>query len=120
MFRSNRDRIIQLLLVLCEQYGRSAATGIEIGIPLSHRDMASIVGTTRESTTLVLGEMQDMGLVLVARQRIVVLDLPRLAGLIQAVPPKPEATSRAERESLTFKHKMLGAERKNTGDFPHV
>ena len=120
LFRSNRDRIIQLLLDLCEQYGRSAATGIEIGIPLSHQDMASIVGTTRESTTLVLGEIQEMGLVLVARQRIVVLDLPRLAQLIQAVPPKLEATSRADRESSSFQRKMLGADGKKTGDLPHV
>lgn len=120
IFRSNRDRVIQLLLDLCEQYGRSSTNGVEIGIPLSHQDMASIVGTTRESTTLVLGEFQEMGIVRVSRQRVVVLDLSRLAGLIQAVPPKLEATSRAERERLTFQHKILAASVKKLGDLPDV
>jgi CRP/FNR family transcriptional regulator, cyclic AMP receptor protein len=120
MFRSTRDRIAQLLLDLCEQYGRSTSKGVEVGLPLSHQDMAAIVGTTRESTTVVLGELQELGIVQIARQRVVVLDLTALAGLIHAVPPKLDTTSRAEQETLAFHRKMRVAEREKTEDMPHV
>lgn len=120
LFRSNRDRVVQLLLDLCEQYGRLSKIGVDIELSLSHQDMASIVGTTRESTTLVLGELQEMGIVQIARQRVVVLDLHRLAGLVDAVPPILDAISRAERDRLDFQFKQMDATKNKAEDLPHV
>lgn len=91
LFRSNRDRLASLLLDLVEQYGRTTADGIAVEIKLSHQDLASLIGATRESVTVLLGEMQRERLLLVQRQRIVVRDLVRLAqGVERSLPLVPE------------------------------
>jgi CRP-like cAMP-binding protein len=82
LFRSNRERLVQLLLDLAEQYGRPAPQGVVIDIKLSHQDLASVIGSTRESVTLLLGQLQLEGHVKVARQRVVVRDMKRLAAAL--------------------------------------
>lgn len=81
LFRSNRQRLVSLLLELAEQYGQpsSEPSGVRLGIKLSHQDMASVIGSTRETVTVVLGELQTEGLVTVGRRKIVVSNLEDLA-----------------------------------------
>lgn len=98
LFRSNRDRLSHVLLELTEQYGRVIDDGILLDIKLSHQEMSSIIGVTRETVTTLLGEMQDQGLLTVSRQRIVIRDLKRLAASLDAaVPLCPRRASRAVR-----------------------
>ena len=80
LFRSSRDRLIHLLLEISQQYGYPTSEGVVLGIRLSHQDLASIIGATRETVTTLLGEMQQEGLLLIKRQKLVLLDLPRLTG----------------------------------------
>lgn len=80
LFRNNRDRLTHLLLELAELYGQATTEGIELRIRLSHQDLASIIGATRETVTTLLGEMQAEGLLQIRRQRLILRDLPRLAG----------------------------------------
>lgn len=80
LFRSNRDRLTHLLLELTDQYGNPTTEGVELRIRLSHQDLASIIGATRETVTTLLGDMQNEGLLLIRRQRLLLLDVPRLAG----------------------------------------
>ncbi|MEJ7591213.1 MAG: Crp/Fnr family transcriptional regulator [Planctomycetaceae bacterium] len=79
LFRSNRERLVGLLCELLEQYGRQIDEGLLIDIKLSHQDLAGLVGITRESVTLTLGELQLERLITVGRQRIVVLNTEKLA-----------------------------------------
>ncbi len=79
LFRSNRERLAQLLLDLAEQYGNATTDGIELGIKLSHQDLAAIIGATRETVTTVLGEMQGQGLLRIQRQKLTLLGLRELA-----------------------------------------
>ena len=78
LFRSNRDRLIALLSELLQQYGKPVVDGILIDIKLSHQDLASLIGITRESVTLTLRDLQDERLISIGRQRIVVTDKRRL------------------------------------------
>jgi CRP-like cAMP-binding protein len=87
LFRSNRDRLIHLLLDLTGRYGRASKEGILISIRLSHQDLASIIGATRETVTTLLGELQLERLIKVSRQQLVIRDLDRLAKCIEATPP---------------------------------
>ncbi len=79
LFRSNRERLTSLLWELTERYGRSTREGLLIDIKLSHQDLASLIGVTRESVTLALGELQSEGTISIGRQRIVVLNVTQLA-----------------------------------------
>ena len=87
LFRSNRDRLVHLLLELAEEYGVRNDSEIELKIRLSHQDLASIIGSTRETVTVVLGELQAEGSLRLGRRRIVVTNLDRLAASVNA--PKP-------------------------------
>ena len=99
LFRSNRDRLGHLLLELTEQYGKTVDDGVLLNIKLSHQELASIIGVTRETVTTLLGEMQLEKLLLISRQRVVIRDLRRLSACLDtSVPPLPdkkEADSRA-------------------------
>jgi CRP-like cAMP-binding protein len=86
LFHNNRDRLTHLLTELIEQYGSATTEGIELNVRMSHQDMASVIGATRETVTTLLGEMQSEGLVRISRQKLIVLDLPRLTGAASASP----------------------------------
>jgi CRP-like cAMP-binding protein len=79
LFRSNRERMVALLLELLASHGRPADDGWEIRVRLSHQDMANLIGSTRETVTLTLGQLQREGLIEVSRRRIAVRQRERLA-----------------------------------------
>jgi CRP-like cAMP-binding protein len=87
LFHSNRDKLVHLLLELVEQYGLTNADGIEITLRLSHQDIASIIGATRETVTVNLGELQADGLIKVGRKRVFVKDVERLAASVSVATP---------------------------------
>ena len=82
-------RLILALLDLAEQYGYSAAGGIQLGVKLSHQDLANMIGSTRESVTIALGELQGEKHLRVGRRTIVLVDLERLARSVSAPVPVP-------------------------------
>ena len=92
LFRSNRDRLISLLLDLSEQYGQImpglvTKSAVHLDIKLSHQDLANIIGATRETVTITLGEMQQQGLLTIQRQRIILKDISILAAQVNSIAP---------------------------------
>jgi CRP-like cAMP-binding protein len=79
LFRSNRERTVAVLLELLGSHGQLVGGRWEIGLRLSHQELANLIGATRETVTLTLGQLQKEGLVEVTRRRITVLDRGRLA-----------------------------------------
>jgi CRP-like cAMP-binding protein len=88
LFRSNRDRLVHLLLELAEKYGKPTVEGVVLGIKLSHQDLASIIGSTRETVTVLLGELQQEGQLTIQRRRIILSKMEQLAASIDMEPPK--------------------------------
>lgn len=88
LFRSNRERLVHLLLELAEQYGQPAPGGVQLKIKLSHQDLANIIGSTRETVTVVLGELQAEGRLQIGRRKIVLADVGRLADSVGAAAPR--------------------------------
>jgi CRP-like cAMP-binding protein len=79
LFRTNRERIVSLLLELLDSHGEKRGPFWEIRLQLSHQELANLIGSTRETVTLTLGQLQRDRLIRVNRRRITVLDRPRLA-----------------------------------------
>jgi CRP/FNR family transcriptional regulator, cyclic AMP receptor protein len=101
LFRSNRERLTHLLLELVEQYGRQTADGVRLALPLSHQELANIIGSTRETVTVLLGELQSERLLTVGRRKITIRDVERLARSVQTTAPHPpQATSPPPASSL--------------------
>ncbi len=94
LFCSIRQRLVALLLELVETHGQRDGSAWDITLPLSHQDLASLIGATRETVTLTLGQLQDEKLIRVGRRRLIVLDHPRLAAeaLAAARPANSVAT----------------------------
>jgi len=88
LFRSSRERLVHLLLELAERYGQSVPGGVQLRIKLSHQDLANIIGSTRETVTVVLGELQAEGRLQLGRRKIVLSDLVRLADSVGAAEPR--------------------------------
>lgn len=63
IFRDVPARLARHLLWLSEKYGETNGKGTGIGLRLTHQELASIVGTTRETTTLVLNKFKKEGLI---------------------------------------------------------
>lgn len=78
LFRSNRERVVHLLIEVAERYGTPTAGGTELCVKLSHQEMASTIGSTRETVTVMLGQLQTEGLIRIARRRITIVDLDAL------------------------------------------
>src|SRR5262249_15386032 len=78
LFRSNRERIVGLLVELVESHGKKEGEHWAIGLPLSHQDLPNLIGSRRETVPLTLGRLQYERLITVRRRRLVVLDRARL------------------------------------------
>jgi CRP/FNR family cyclic AMP-dependent transcriptional regulator len=78
VFCSNRQRLVSLLTELLESHGQRCGQAWELRLRLSHQELASLIGATRETVTLTLGRMQREKLIVVQRRRIFVLDRARL------------------------------------------
>jgi CRP-like cAMP-binding protein len=88
LFLSSRERLVRLLLELAESHGDLSGRRCEIRLPLSHQELASLIGVTRETVTVVLGELQRGDLVRVQRRRLVLLDVDRLQACEQRLATK--------------------------------
>jgi len=84
LFRSLRERIAALLLELIDDHGERHGQAWNIRLRLSHQELASLIGATREAVSATLSRLQAEGIVLSQRRRITVLDRARLAREVQA------------------------------------
>jgi CRP-like cAMP-binding protein len=91
LFHSNRERLVHLLLELAEQYGRPAPHGLDLAIRLSHQDLASIIGSTRETVTVILGQLESDELVRLGRRKILLRNVERLAQSVNGQFPRSAA-----------------------------
>jgi len=65
-------RLDRLLAEFSDRYGVSEPEGVLIDIPLPHREIASIVGSTRESVTVRLNAMRREGTIEFVNRRILI------------------------------------------------
>ena len=102
LFRSNRERLVHLLLDLADQYGRADPAGILVDIKLSHQDLANIIGSTRETVTITLGELQTEGNLRIARQKVILTNVRRLAEAVDRVPPRALSALQSATQTQSF------------------
>jgi CRP/FNR family transcriptional regulator len=82
-------RLDRLLVDFSDRYGVQESAGVLIDIPLPHREIASIVGSTRESVTVRLNAMRREGTIDFVNRKILV---KRPEGLLHSLTDLPVAT----------------------------
>jgi CRP/FNR family transcriptional regulator, cyclic AMP receptor protein len=76
--RDTVRRLAHLLAELADEYGRSTSAGIDIDIPLTQQELASLIASSRESIVRSLRLLRSRRLVTTARRRITIRDLDGL------------------------------------------
>jgi CRP-like cAMP-binding protein len=63
LFRSRcvKTRLLNILWWLADRFGRKVTAGQFIGIPLTHQELADLVGSTRVTITRMLQELEMIG-----------------------------------------------------------
>lgn len=82
-FKDVPTRLSRLLLKLGNDFGMETDQGIEIKMKITHQDMADLIGSRRETTSVVLGEFEDEGLIEKGHGHIWLKDLAGLKAKAQ-------------------------------------
>lgn len=77
-FLSAPGRVAQVLLNWCERHAEGASTDIVIPHKMTRQEFASIAGTSRETLTRVLMDLQDDGLICLEKNEIHITDRHKL------------------------------------------
>jgi CRP/FNR family transcriptional regulator, anaerobic regulatory protein len=64
------DRVLHLLLKLSEQFGTENDCFVKIDFPLTHQEIANMIGVTRESVTTILKDLSQKGILRTGRMQI--------------------------------------------------
>ncbi len=78
LFLPSRERMLRMLAELIESHGDLHGNQCFIRLALSHQELASLIGVTRETVTSVLGHLQADGLIRVQRRKITITNVKGL------------------------------------------
>ncbi len=83
VFRDVSGRLASLLLRLAEAYGQKDDGGLRLTLRLTHQDIASMIGATRETVTSTLSRFRDAGLIATEHRSIMIKNPEGLRQLTQ-------------------------------------
>lgn len=84
LFRSAHSRLAALFIELATSFGVRDSRGIIINLKLTHREIASLIGATRETVSFAILDLRRDGLIVTEGKRVVLLDEPGLKKLRDA------------------------------------
>lgn len=78
VFKDARTRVIEFLRDAASWKGKKVGFETLIPTKLTHKDIASLTGTSRQTVTTILNELKEKNLINFDRRRILIRDLARL------------------------------------------
>ncbi|MCA6078047.1 Crp/Fnr family transcriptional regulator [Fulvivirga sedimenti] len=79
VFKDARTRIIEFLREAAAWKGKKVGFETMIPTKLTHKDIANLTGTSRQTVTTILNELKDKNLIYFDRRKILIRDLDKLA-----------------------------------------
>jgi len=79
VFKDARTRIIDFLIELAEEKGTKVGFETMIRNHYTHKDIASLTATSRQTVTTILNELKDKNLINFNRRQILIRDIDQLA-----------------------------------------
>jgi len=83
-FQNVQSRLTVLLFDLADRHGKQTDTGILIDFPITHQELANMVGTAREVVSRILTNWKFQGLIDTDKHNIVLKDKAKLAEIMKA------------------------------------
>lgn len=78
VFKDARTRIIEFLKDAAEWKGKKVGFETMIPTKLTHKDIANLTGTSRQTVTTILNELKEANLIYFDRRKILIRDLDKL------------------------------------------
>ncbi len=82
------SRVIRLLYRLGAMYGQNTGRGLRIELPITHQEMADMIGASRQTVTTVLGDLKRKGVIETVHRMIVITNMDSMRYLLHP-PNKP-------------------------------
>jgi CRP/FNR family transcriptional regulator len=103
LFAGVRERLLELLLDMGRRYGVAGPEGLALRVQLSQKEIAHLIGSTRETTSSTLNQLRRDGLILIQRRRLVIRNLERIEQILKGVPqpaaPAPASSTRRAQDA---------------------
>lgn len=80
MFKTSRSRITEFLHQLAENRGRKVGFEREVRNMLTHKEIADLTGTSRQTVNSVLNDLRRQNIITFDRKRLLVRDMDQLVG----------------------------------------
>jgi len=78
--QSNRHQLVHLLLILVQRHGRRHANGMQsIDLPVSRRDLASMIGARHETISRIIGRLEIDGVAQFSGRQVTIPSVEALA-----------------------------------------
>lgn len=74
VFRDVQAKLAALLLELGDEYGVDTEEGVQIGLKITHQEMANLIGSTRETISLTLAQFKKKGTINLSGRTVILLD----------------------------------------------
>ncbi|EDM81471.1 Cyclic nucleotide-binding:Bacterial regulatory protein, Crp [Plesiocystis pacifica SIR-1] len=74
VFKDVQAKLAALLLELGDEYGQETEDGLQIGLKITHQEMANLIGSTRETISLTLAQFKKKKLLNMNGRTVVLLD----------------------------------------------
>ena len=78
LFKDARTRVIDLIKELAEEQGKAVGHEILVKHNFTHKDMANLTATSRQTVTTILNELKEKDLIYTERKKILIRDLDTL------------------------------------------
>jgi CRP-like cAMP-binding protein len=78
VFKDARTRVIEFLKDAAAWKGKKVGSETMIPTKLTHKDIAALTGTSRQTVTTILNELKDKNLINFDRKKILIRDLDKL------------------------------------------
>jgi len=74
LYKGVRERLANLLLRLSNDYGIKDSRGKMLRIKITHQDLANLIGSSRETVSLTLGDFRREGFIDINERKIIIKD----------------------------------------------
>jgi len=79
VFKDVRTRIIEFLIDFAKTRGKKIGFEVMIPVKLTHKDIAGLTGTSRQTVTTVLNDLREKNIINFDRRKILIRDLDQLS-----------------------------------------
>lgn len=80
MFGNAQNKVAAIILICAERFGQEEKKGILIQVPLTHQDIANLLGVARETVSIEMKKLQKLGFIDYRGKHLLVKDIQKLKG----------------------------------------